>query len=70
MRPGNQRNKIAGTILIAAVLAAGVAGCGKHTDNPLSPDKPPRPQTWGGGKLITADLRLPELPRATPPGEM
>ena len=70
MRSGKQRNKTAATILLVAVLAAGITGCGKNTDNPLSPDKPPRPQTWSGGKFVTADLRLSEFPRATSPGAM
>lgn len=55
-------------LLAAALLLLG--GCGKEPGGPMPPQSPPRPITFGGGGVITAQLDLPARPVLPPPGQM
>jgi len=57
------------SLLAAAIVLLGA--CDKSPGDPGSPpSSPPRPVTFGGGGVITAQLDLPARPVAPPPGEM
>lgn len=55
--------------LLAAVILL-LSACDKDSGGPMPPHSPPRPITFGGGGVVTAQLDLTARPVIPPPGEM
>jgi len=59
-----------GRLPLLALAIVLLGACDKEPGGPLPPHSPPRPFTFGGGGVITAQLELAARPAVPPPGEM